>query len=75
MAFQDSSSSGVQLPCCLINFNGTNYHEWVSRMHLYMRDLPYPIAPTCPVVPVILDKAVDEAKKKLIADHDDAMSY
>ena len=44
-------------------------------MHLYMRDLPYPIAPTCPVVPVILDKAVDEAKKKLLADHDDAMSY
>lgn len=74
MAFQDFSFGGVQLPCCLIIFNGTNYHKWVSCMHLYMRDLPYPIAPTCPVVPVILDKAVDEAKM-LLADHDDAMAY
>jgi hypothetical protein len=65
-------------------FNGTNYRDWVPRMHLHMRrlrlwdfllgKLPYPPSPLAPAQIMISEKTTTVEKEVLIADYDDHLS-
>jgi hypothetical protein len=64
-------------------FNGTNYRDWVPRMHLHRRGLhlwdfltgefPCPPSPLAPAQPVISEKTT-AVEKKLLADYEDRLA-
>ena len=68
---------------CPVLFNGTNYHDWVPRLHWHMRGLrlwefitgniPCPSPPVVPIRPTIPDKATDDVKTKMLDDYDASM--
>jgi hypothetical protein len=63
---------------CLVLFNGTNYHDWVSRMRLHMHglrlwdfltgELPCPPSPSVSAQLVISEKTTIAEKERLIVD-------
>ena len=68
---------------CPVLFNGTNYRDWVPRLHWHMRGLrlwefitgniPCPSPPVVPIRPTIPDKANDDVKTKMLDDYDASM--
>jgi hypothetical protein len=64
-------------------FNGTNYHDWVPRMRLHMRELclwdflmgelPCPPSPSALALPVISEKTTT-VEEWLLADYEDCLA-
>jgi hypothetical protein len=83
MVSSSTSSGHVPVLRCLVLFNGTNYRDWVSRMHLHMRELrlweflmgelPCPPSHLAPIEPVISEKTIAAEKNMLIADYEDRL--
>jgi hypothetical protein len=81
MVSSSTSSGPVSVLRCPVLFNGTNYRDWVPRMHLHMRglrlwdfltsELPCPPSPSAPAQPVISEKTIAAEKEKLLADYED----
>jgi hypothetical protein len=79
-----TSSGSVPVLRCPVLFNGTNYRDWVPRMHLHMRDLrlwdfltgelPCPPRPSAPAKPVIAEKTTAAEKEKFLADYEDHLA-
>jgi hypothetical protein len=69
---------------CPLLFNGTNYRDWVPRMHLHMHglrlwdfltgELPCPPSPSAPAQPVISEKTTAAEKEQLLADYEDRLA-
>jgi hypothetical protein len=84
MVSSSTSSSHVSVLRCPVLFNGTNYHDWVSRMRLHMRrlrlwdfltsELPCPPSPLAPAQPVISEKTTAAEKERLLANYDDRLA-
>jgi hypothetical protein len=84
MGSSSTSSGPVPVLRCLLLFNGTNYHDWVPRMHLHMcelrlwefltSELPCPPPPSAPAQPVISEKTTTAEKKRLITVYDDRLA-
>jgi uncharacterized protein (DUF1015 family) len=65
-------------------FNGTNYREWISRMHMHIcglhlwdfltGELPYQQSTSAPAQPVILEKATAAEKEQFLADYEDCLA-
>jgi hypothetical protein len=79
-----TSSGPVPVLQCTVLFNGTNYHDWVSRMRLHMRGLrlweflmgklPCPPPPSAHVQPMISEKTTAAEKEGLVVDYDDRLA-
>jgi hypothetical protein len=84
MVSSSTSSGPVLVLRCPVLFNGTNYRDWVPRMHLHMRELrlwnfltgglPYPPSPSAPAQPVISEKTSAAEKEWLLADYEDRLA-
>jgi hypothetical protein len=79
-----TSSGPVRVLQYPVLFNGTNYHDWVSHMHLHMHDLrlwnfltgelPFPSSPSAPAQPMIMEKITTAEKEVLLTDYDDHLA-
>jgi hypothetical protein len=84
MGSSSTSLGTVSVLRCLVLFDGTNYRDWVSHIHLYMcglrlwkfltGEMPCPPPPSAPTQPVILEKTTGAEKERLITDYDDHLS-
>jgi hypothetical protein len=84
MVSSSTSSGPVPVLQCPVLFNGTNYRDWVPRMHLHMcglrlwdfltDELPCPLSPSAPAQPVISDKTTTAEKEQLLADYEDHLA-
>jgi hypothetical protein len=84
MVSSSTSSGPVPVLRCPVLFNGTNYHDWVPRMHLHMRGLCLwdfligkllcPPSPSAPAQPVISEKTTAAEKEQLPVDYEDHLA-
>jgi hypothetical protein len=69
---------------CSVLFNGTNYRDWIPRIHLHMHglrlwdfltgELLCPPSPSTPAQPVISEKTTAAEKERLLADYEDRLA-
>jgi hypothetical protein len=79
-----TSLGSIPVLRCLVLFDGTNYHDWVTRMRLHMRglwlwdflmgELSCPPCPLAPAEPMITEKTTAAKKKKLFVDYEDHLA-
>jgi hypothetical protein len=79
-----TSSGSAQVLRYSVLFDGTNYHDWVPSMRLYMRGLrlwdfltgklPCPPRPSAPTELVITEKTTTAKKENLLVDYEDRLT-
>jgi hypothetical protein len=84
MSSSSTFSGSTPVLRCPVLFNGTNYDDWVPRIHFHMRglrlcdfltgELPCPPRPSALAEPVITDKTTTAEKEKLFADYEDHLA-